>query len=138
MIIEFLLVNPTALWYNVISAACGTMGQFFIYATIKDFGPVVFTIIMTTRQMLSTVLSAVYFGHTMELKAGLGFTLVFTTVFMSIRRQQNASAAVPASAGEAVRGGRGSASTLGANRGQSTGELELAPLSPGTSNNSQR
>jgi uncharacterized membrane protein YgcG len=117
MIIEFLVMNPTALWYNIISAACGTMGQFFIYATIKDFGPVVFTIIMTTRQMLSTVLSAVYFGHTMELRAGLGFTLVFATVFLSIRRQQKAAGANPASA--TSKGGRGyrGSSTRGGDAG---------------------
>lgn len=134
VIIEFLLVNPTALWYNIISAICGTMGQFFIYATIKDFGPVVFTIIMTTRQMLSTVLSAVYFGHTMELKAGFGFTLVFATVFWSIRRQQQAAAAAEASGGgKGSRNGRASSSGAGAVR-NSNGAVELSATQPALNN----
>ncbi|CAM9986110.1 unnamed protein product [Sphacelaria rigidula] len=34
-------------------------GQLFIFYTIKKFGPIIFTIIMTTRQMLSLVVSSI-------------------------------------------------------------------------------
>ena len=85
--------NPTAIWYNVVSAVCGCCGQFFIYTTIKEFGPVVFTIIMTTRQMLSMVLSTVYFGHFMAFTSYIAVILVFGTVFYSIKRQRDAGIA---------------------------------------------
>jgi adenosine 3'-phospho 5'-phosphosulfate transporter B2 len=39
------------------------VGQLFIFYTLKKFGPVVFTIIMTIRQMLSMIISCVIFGH---------------------------------------------------------------------------
>ena len=62
-VIEFMMYNPSALWYNVLTAITSTTGQIAIFYTIKRFGPVVFTIIMTTRQMMSIVLSTVLFGH---------------------------------------------------------------------------
>ena len=83
--------NPTSFTYNVISAVCGTTGQFFIYTTIKEFGPVVFTVIMTTRQMLSMVFSTIYFGHSMDTTSYLAVILVFGTVFYSVKRRKEAS-----------------------------------------------
>merc|ERR1712087_119219 len=39
------------------------MGQFCIYTAIKILGPLAFTWIMTTRQLLSVLISLVLFGH---------------------------------------------------------------------------
>jgi adenosine 3'-phospho 5'-phosphosulfate transporter B2 len=75
----------------LISAFCGTTGQFFIYSTIKEFGPVVFTVIMTTRQMLSMVFSTIYFGHSMDTTSYLAVFLVFGTVFYSVKRRKEAA-----------------------------------------------
>ena len=50
-------------------------------------GPIVFTIIMTTRQMLSICLSAVIFGHLISIKAAAGAFLVFGVLFYQIRRK---------------------------------------------------
>ena len=61
--------------------------QLFIFYTIKTFGPVVFTIIMTTRQMFSIVLSTILFGHTIKALAMVGATVVFATIFHRIKRQ---------------------------------------------------
>ncbi|CAM9579326.1 unnamed protein product, partial [Ectocarpus fasciculatus] len=92
-IVEFMQENPVSFTYNLISAICGTTGQFFIYTTIKEFGPVTFTIIMTTRQMLSMVFSTVYFGHSMDTTSVLAVILVFGTVFYSVKRRKDASMA---------------------------------------------
>lgn len=46
-----------------------------------------FTVIMTTRQMLSIVLSTILFGHTMGRESILGAIVVFLAVFHSIYRQ---------------------------------------------------
>ena len=51
------LVTSTGAWNDG-----GGTGQLFIFYTIKTFGPIVFTIIMTTRQMFSIVLSTVILG----------------------------------------------------------------------------
>ena len=71
-------------------AITSATGQLFIFYTIKTFGPVVFTIIMTTRQMFSIVLSTVLFGHEIKALALLGAAAVFATIFHRIKRQARA------------------------------------------------
>ncbi|KAL7521440.1 hypothetical protein ACHAWX_007434 [Stephanocyclus meneghinianus] len=86
-IIEFFKVNPSVFQYNVITAITSASGQLFIYTTIKEFGPIVFTVIMTTRQMISICISSVLFGHSMTIKALFGATLVFGVLFYQIRKK---------------------------------------------------
>mmetsp|Transcript_23963 Transcript_23963/g.56748 ORF Transcript_23963/g.56748 Transcript_23963/m.56748 type:complete len:386 (-) Transcript_23963:150-1307(-) len=86
-IIEFFKVNPSVLQYNIVTAITSASGQLFIYTTIKEFGPIAFTVIMTTRQMISICISSMIFGHSMSVKALLGATLVFGVLFYQIRRK---------------------------------------------------
>ena len=90
-IIEFFKVNPNVLQYNIITAITSASGQLFIYTTIKEFGPIVFTVIMTTRQMISICISSILFGHTMSWKAAVGASMVFGVLFYQIRRKYIAS-----------------------------------------------
>jgi adenosine 3'-phospho 5'-phosphosulfate transporter B2 len=87
---EFLLANPIAFRYNVITAITSASGQLCIFYTIKEFGPIAFTIIMTTRQMFSICISSIVFGHSISVKASLGAVLVFSVLFYQIRRKYNA------------------------------------------------
>jgi solute carrier family 35 (adenosine 3'-phospho 5'-phosphosulfate transporter), member B2 len=84
---EFLAANPVVLRYNIITAITSASGQLCIFYTIKEFGPIVFTIIMTTRQLFSICISSVVFGHPISLKAFCGAALVFTIIFYQIRRK---------------------------------------------------
>jgi len=86
-IIEFFKVNPSVLQYNIITAITSATGQLFIYTTIKEFGPIVFTVIMTTRQMISISISSVIFGHSMSSEALCGAVIVFGVLFYQIRRK---------------------------------------------------
>lgn len=86
-IIEFFKVNPSVLQYNIVTAITSASGQLFIYTTIKEFGPIVFTVIMTTRQMISICISSMIFGHSISAKALVGATLVFGVLFYQIRRK---------------------------------------------------
>jgi adenosine 3'-phospho 5'-phosphosulfate transporter B2 len=72
-IIEFCHSNPTVLQYNVITAITSASGQLFIYTTIKEFGPIVFTVIM------------ILFGHAMTKEALAGAVIVFGVLFYQIR-----------------------------------------------------
>jgi len=87
IIIEFFKANPTVLQYNIVTAITSATGQLFIYTTIKEFGPIVFTVIMTTRQMISICISSFIFGHTITLKALSGAVIVFGVLFYQIRRK---------------------------------------------------
>ena len=84
---EFLLANPQVFTYNVITAITSASGQLCIFYTIKEFGPIAFTIIMTTRQMFSICISAIVFVHPISAKAGMGALLVFAVLFYQIRRK---------------------------------------------------
>lgn len=92
IVIEFLLANPSAFYYNIITAITSASGQLCIFFTIKRFGPIVFTIIMTTRQMISICISAVLFDHQISIKAALGALLVFAVLFYQIQRKYKARA----------------------------------------------
>jgi len=88
---EFFMVNPNVLMYNIITAITSASGQLCIYYTIKEFGPIVFTIIMTVRQMISICISAVKFGHHISAIAFCGAVVVFGVLFYQIRRKYIAS-----------------------------------------------
>ncbi|KAJ8601314.1 hypothetical protein CTAYLR_007210 [Chrysophaeum taylorii] len=83
----FLKNNPVAALDNLTIAITSATGQLFIFYTIKTFGPVVFTIMMTTRQVFSIVLSTIIFGHTITITACFGALAVFAAIFHRIKRQ---------------------------------------------------
>ena len=90
VVYEFFLVNPNVFSYNIITAITSASGQLCIYYTIKEFGPIAFTIIMTVRQMISICLSAIIFGHTISMLSLFGASIVFGVLFYQIRRKYNA------------------------------------------------
>jgi len=87
IVLEFLAKNPEVFHYNIVTAITSASGQLCIFYTIKEFGPIAFTIIMTTRQMFSICISAVVFGHHISPKAASGALLVFGVLFYQIRRK---------------------------------------------------
>ena len=87
IIYEFLSANAEVFQYNIITAITSASGQLCIFYTIKEFGPIVFTLIMTTRQMISICLSALLFGHSISLNAIFGATIVFGVLFYQTRNK---------------------------------------------------
>ena len=85
--VAFLQRNPEAVFDNVTIAVTSATGQLFIFYTIREFGPIAFTIIMTTRQMFSMLISMAVFGHPVPSVAVLGAVVVFTTLFVRIKRK---------------------------------------------------
>jgi adenosine 3'-phospho 5'-phosphosulfate transporter B2 len=88
-VIEFFHYHPSSFWYNMLTAITSTSGQVAIFFTIKRFGATIFTIIMTTRQVLSIAISTILFGHPISFQSCLGALIVFVAVFHSIWRQRN-------------------------------------------------
>jgi len=56
------------------------VGQLFIFYTIKRYGPLVFATIQTVRQLLSIVLSILFFAHPLNAMEVLSITLTLTLV----------------------------------------------------------
>lgn len=86
----FIMSDSRAFWHMLILSITSATGQLFIFYTIKEFGPVVFTIMMTTRQIFSLVISFILFSKDpMHLMGWIGATMVFAIVFNRIRRNSN-------------------------------------------------
>jgi adenosine 3'-phospho 5'-phosphosulfate transporter B2 len=88
-VIEFFHYHPESFWFNMLTAVTSTTGQIAIFYTIKRFGAIIFTIIMTTRQVLSIIISTFLFGHEISAQSMFGAVVVFAAVAHSIWRQRN-------------------------------------------------
>ncbi|KAH7712164.1 Protein PST-1 a [Aphelenchoides avenae] len=53
----------------------------------QKFGPVVFAVIMTVRQIFSVVLSSMYFSHVMSITGVFGLMVVFGSIFVDTYRK---------------------------------------------------
>ena len=76
--------HPKALLHMTVLSVCGACGQLLIFYTIKRFGPLVFTIIMATRQLIATILSSIIYGHHISGGGLLGATIVFGAVGVNV------------------------------------------------------
>lgn len=64
------------------TSICSSIGQLFIFSTIEEFGPVIFTIIMTMRQAFSILLSCLFYGHQLNQLSVMGIHLAFLAIFI--------------------------------------------------------
>ncbi len=76
--------NPALLRDLLLLATASAVGQLFVYHTIARFGAVLFTLIMTLRQVLAILLSILIFGHPLTVWGVLGITIVFSSLFTNI------------------------------------------------------
>jgi adenosine 3'-phospho 5'-phosphosulfate transporter B2 len=80
--IQFLNQHTGITLHIVLLSVTSAVGQVFIFVTIQKFGALVFSLIMTTRQVLAIVLSSVVFQHSMSIQGVLGVSLIFLALFL--------------------------------------------------------
>merc|ERR1711974_537531 len=68
----------------IILSICSATGQLFIYHTISTFGPVIFVIIMTVRQVMAVIVSCIKFHHPLSPIAIIGILIIFSALFLRI------------------------------------------------------
>jgi adenosine 3'-phospho 5'-phosphosulfate transporter B2 len=66
---------------------CSTIGQLAIFYTIKNFGAVVFSLIMTFRVLLSISLSCFLYGHKVTAIGFFGLVLVTGAIIYRVKRK---------------------------------------------------
>ncbi|TQV94822.1 hypothetical protein V2A60_005835 [Cordyceps javanica] len=67
-----------AVWKDVLGfAACGAVGQVFIFYTLSTFSSVLLVTVTVTRKMVTMMLSVLAFGHRLTSMQWLGVGLVF-------------------------------------------------------------
>ncbi|KAJ5568309.1 hypothetical protein N7450_010795 [Penicillium hetheringtonii] len=75
--ISFLTRHPEALKHVLGFAACGAVGQLFIFYTLSRFSSLLLVTVTVTRKMLTMLLSVFWFGHALSAGQWLGIGLVF-------------------------------------------------------------
>uniref|UniRef100_A0A0N5BNQ1 Adenosine 3'-phospho 5'-phosphosulfate transporter 1 n=1 Tax=Strongyloides papillosus TaxID=174720 RepID=A0A0N5BNQ1_STREA len=85
--IEFMISHHTVARDAFLLSFTGSIGQIFIYMTIERFGPIVFAVIMTIRQILSIVLSTLYFNHGLSVIGIIGLIIAFGSILFSTYRR---------------------------------------------------
>ncbi len=80
--VSFLFTHSDFAIHVTLLSIFSAVGQLFIFHTIQAFGPLVFTLIMTTRQALSIFLSCILYDHELTQQALLGVVIVFISLLL--------------------------------------------------------
>lgn len=75
--IAFCTTHPAVGWDVLSFAACGAIGQVFIFHTLAHFSSLLLVTVTVTRKMLTMLMSVVLFGHRVTQMQWLGVGLVF-------------------------------------------------------------
>merc|ERR1719389_1225937 len=80
--ISFLMSRKESLIDVCALSLIATLGQIFIYVTVQKHGPVTLSLIMTTRQIASIILSCIFFGHQLPSVAVGACALTFSVLMV--------------------------------------------------------
>lgn len=98
--IDFMFLHPDCFVDVVLLSTVATISQFFISYTIRTFGALTFATIMTTRQLVSILLSCVWFRHPLSWEQGIGAVVVFGSLYAkSLLRSKDQKLPIPTSNG---------------------------------------
>ena len=76
----FVYAHPTMSIHLTLYCICSVIGQLFIFYTVKNFGAVVFSVIMSLRILFSILLSCLVFKHPIKELGVLGIMIVFGAI----------------------------------------------------------
>ncbi|KAE9587927.1 hypothetical protein Lal_00003238 [Lupinus albus] len=79
--VEFVYRHRDCFFDIALLSTVATASQFFISYTIRTFGALTFATIMTTRQLVSIMLSCVWFSHPLSLEQWIGAVIVFGSLY---------------------------------------------------------
>ncbi|KAM3406390.1 hypothetical protein ACQJBY_000467 [Aegilops geniculata] len=96
--VDFMVRHPDCFYDVLILSTVATASQFFISYTIRTFGALTFATIMTTRQLVSILLSCVWFVHPLSWMQWVGAAIVFGALYAkTFSRNKPQKAAVASS-----------------------------------------
>ncbi|KAL6074710.1 Adenosine 3'-phospho 5'-phosphosulfate transporter 1 [Balamuthia mandrillaris] len=78
---QFAMTYPQLMFDALLLSFFAFTGKAAIYYTIKEFGSLIFSIVMTTRQFASMVLSSLIFLHPLTMYQWLGALIVFGIIY---------------------------------------------------------
>ncbi|CAA7389584.1 unnamed protein product [Spirodela intermedia] len=95
--IDFVFHHQDCFFDVALLSTVATISQFFISYTIRTFGALSFATIMTTRQLVSILLSCLWFGHPLSSLQWIGAAVVFGALYAKIFLKTNSSKPAPVS-----------------------------------------
>ena len=87
--LDFIARHPSVFKDILAFAACGAIGQLFIYYTLSKFSSLLLVTVTVTRKMLTMMLSVLWFGHSLTSLQWLGVAFVFGGIGNEARIQRN-------------------------------------------------
>lgn len=82
MFVNFVQRHPSLVWQLITFSIAGALGQFFIFLTVSDFGPLPCSIITTTRKFFTVLGSVILFGNSLLPRQWFATVIVFTGLFL--------------------------------------------------------
>ncbi|XP_010514942.1 PREDICTED: UDP-galactose/UDP-glucose transporter 5-like isoform X1 [Camelina sativa] len=79
--VDFVSRHRDCLFDIALLSTVATASQFFISYTIRTFGALTFAAIMTTRQLVSIMLSCIWFSHPLSWEQCIGSVIVFGSLY---------------------------------------------------------
>ena len=83
--LSFVVAHPEMILHLTLFCICSTVGQLFIFYTVKHFGAVFLSIIMSIRILTSTLLSCFVYSHPVTELGFVGIVIVFGAIAYRIR-----------------------------------------------------
>ncbi|CAK0831703.1 unnamed protein product [Prorocentrum cordatum] len=84
--LRFISEHPDVMLHLFVLSLASTLTQYFISYTVKNFGPTVFTLIASTRQVIAVCISAALFRHEISPLASVAVALTFSMVIVRALR----------------------------------------------------
>ncbi|KAI7733448.1 hypothetical protein M8C21_014507 [Ambrosia artemisiifolia] len=84
MAIDFVSRHKDCFFDIALLSTVATASQFFISYTIRTFGALTFATIMTTRQLVSILLSCLWFAHPLSVEQLIGAVIVFGSLYAKV------------------------------------------------------
>jgi UDP-galactose transporter B1 len=82
--IEFILTHKEIIWDLSVLCLCMAFGQMFIFRTITTYGPLVCSMITTTRKFFTIIFSVVLFRHKLTGVQWAGVFIVFSALLFDV------------------------------------------------------
>nr|CAI5834148.1 unnamed protein product [Callosobruchus analis] len=79
---DFVVRYPFVLTNLLILGLTSSVGQLFLYNMVSEFGPLVLSVVTTTRKFFTVLFSVIIFRNSLSMRQWTGTIIVFTALFL--------------------------------------------------------
>uniref|UniRef100_A0A6P7F4C8 Solute carrier family 35 member B1 homolog n=1 Tax=Diabrotica virgifera virgifera TaxID=50390 RepID=A0A6P7F4C8_DIAVI len=79
---EFAGRHPSVVYNLLMLGITSAVGQLFLYSMVSEFGPLVVSVVTTTRKFFTVLASVLLFGNPISSRQWIGAVIVFSALFL--------------------------------------------------------